>query len=72
MRKGINVVGHMRNTLRYHSADQRGRMYMCGCMPGIRIGSRCIYGLQRRVVNRRPRWNARKWGDAFRINRMAF
>lgn len=70
MHKGSEVVGQARamTTLRYHFADRRGRIYMCGCAPGIRIGERVIFGKKRYGLNKSPKWLPHKWGDAFRVN----
>ena len=49
MRKGFETVGYrskfmrQRNFITHHLDDRRGRNILCGCSPGIRLGSRYFH-----------------------------
>ena len=37
----------LNNSMRYHVADRRGRIYLCGCAPAFRVGDGVKHPIQR-------------------------
>lgn len=62
--KGVRVVGEKAlepkaQTLQYHWADRRGRMYLCGCFSAFRVGGRIKHAFGKR--HKRSKIETDRW-----------